>query len=146
MNQSTSELHFCCRIGDLAGIAKAYNLNPDCINSCDSSVIPNQQGWTPLYRGVNSGKIEVVKFLLAKNADPNAQNIHGETALHLAAETSQSEIAELLLSSKANPNCQQNDGETPLHLSAFKGDLETVLILLKYGASANIQNHLVSDK
>ena len=96
-----------------------------------------RQGFTPLANAVVHSRLEIVRFLLDRGADPNIQDFVGESPLHLAADNSCPDIAEALLRSRAEPNCATVDGETPLHHAAFKGDLKIIALLLSYGADPN---------
>ena len=83
------------------------------------------------------GHKEVAEYLLANNADVNAENEEGWTPLHMAAENNHDLIAELLLANKANVNARSNDGSTPLLLAAFKGGTDLGELLLDHGANVN---------
>ena len=46
----------------------------------------NETGHTALHKACKNGKLEVVKFLLEKGADPNLDDAVLQTCLHIAAE------------------------------------------------------------
>jgi len=55
-----------------------------------------QEGWTPLQEAVQSGDVEMTRYLLAHGADPRQQNDAGKSAIGLAAERGNAEILKLL--------------------------------------------------
>ena len=80
-----------------------------------------EEGKTPLHLAVESGLLEVVRFLLDSNCDPNASMNDGSTALHCVAqkrylEQSDLDIMNVLLEHRADPCHPRCDGATPLHL------------------------------
>jgi cytohesin len=77
----------------------------------------------------------MVKFLLAKGANPNATGESGRTPLHEAA-WGKRPLVEALLAHGANVNAKDDHGVTPLHQAA-RFYSETVEYLLKNGADVN---------
>lgn len=70
---------------------------------CDySSILLSQAGQTALMLAVSHGRVDVVRALLACEADVNIQDEDGSTALMCACEHGHKEIAGLLL---AVPSC-----------------------------------------
>ena len=124
--------HKLCKEDNLAKIGNILEQHPEYLNQQDQRL-----GLTLLANAVIYSKIEIIRFLLGKGADPNIQDFVGESPLHLAADNSDIEITELLLLAKAEPNCSTVDGETPLHHAAFKGDRKIIKLLLSYGADPN---------
>src|SRR3989454_2582118 len=55
-----------------------------------------QEGWSPLQEAVQSGDVEMTRYLLAHGADPRQQNDAGKSAIGLAAERGNAEILKLL--------------------------------------------------
>ncbi len=53
-------------------------------------------GWTALHCSVDRGYKEMVRLLLAFNANVNAKTINGQTPLHIAEMKGYTDIAELL--------------------------------------------------
>lgn len=71
---------------------------------------------TPLHRACTLSNIEIVKLLLRRKADVNAQDRNGWTPLHCAAKECQLAICQLLLTIKdIDVNVMNNDGNSFLH-------------------------------
>jgi len=71
-------------------------------------------GWRPLHFAANNGHVDVVRFLLEKGANVNAQDHRGRTPLHLAALDGHVDVVRFLLEKGANVNAQDHRGRTPL--------------------------------
>jgi len=65
--------------------------------------------------------VEVVQFLLGKNADSNASDASGRTPMHWAAICNAKGSAEILLVHGADINFTTKEGATPLHFAAEGG-------------------------
>ena len=104
--------------------------------------IPDECGWTPLYRTVIAGDIFSSTLLLNNGADPNIQCTMGETPLFQAVDMEKMEHVKLLLKNGANPNITNDDGLTPLHIAVIKQNIPIVKILLKYNANPNLKTKL----
>ena len=104
--------------------------------------IPDECGWTPLYRTVIAGDIFSTTLLLNNGADPNIQCTMGETPLFQAVDMEKIEHVKLLLKNGANPNLTNEDGLAPLHIAVIKQNISIVKILLKYGADPNLKSKL----
>ena len=61
----------------------------------------NNVGATPLHDASENGHLNVVKFLLANDANVNASTIDGETALQVAEFQGHTDIVQLLKDSGA---------------------------------------------
>lgn len=147
----------------------------DCINSKDWSAVKrtllekpesiSMRGrgeWTPLisiaWHGFSGQPAELIRLLIEKGADVNAQAKDGMTALHQMAANQDLAGIEFLLSKKADPNLKIHDsvnystnGFTPLHfqLGAYGMRLGStsaadriagVDLLLKHGAEVNAKD------
>ncbi len=55
-----------------------------------------QEGWTPLMEAVLHDDVEIAKLILARGADPKAQNDAGKSAIGLAGERNNVEMLKLL--------------------------------------------------
>ena len=72
---------------------------------------------TALMCASSTGHLDVVRALLAANADVNATNAHGNTALMYASKGwnhSHLEVVQALLAAKADVNAKDADGDTAL--------------------------------
>ncbi len=85
-------------------------------------------GTPPLHRAIKTygesyGGAEMVAFLLASGADPNARDARGLTPLHRAASDTPGAFAvsRLLLDAGADPSARDARGQTPGALAASRG-------------------------
>jgi ankyrin repeat protein len=60
--------------------------------------------WTPLHWASGEGHLEVVKALLAAQADVKKADDDGETPLHWASDFGHLEVVEALLAAQADVN------------------------------------------
>jgi ankyrin repeat protein len=92
---------------------------------------------TPLHWATSCGCTEIVKYLVEKGADVNAQNLTGKTPLHLATLRSNKDYMKLFIAAKANPNIKADDptddssGETCLHFAVARCKPDIVELLLE---------------
>jgi len=76
-------------------------------------------GDTALHAATAKGRLDVVKYLLGKGADPNVRNKTGSTPLHkvVLCRHDQMEILKALLKNKADPTIRNGAGLLPEQLS-----------------------------
>lgn len=72
----------------------------------------DENGNTLLIIAAQQGSKRIVKFLLRRGADINAQNLLGNTALHFCFQYSFNDLAEYLISKGANDSLLNKDGLT----------------------------------
>ncbi len=93
----------------------------------------------------HSDSLDVMKYLLDRNADVNFQASDGKTALIAAAACSDSgqpqEKVKLLLGRGAKTDLANNSGETALMFAAGRGNDRTVKLLVEKGADVNLKNN-----
>ncbi|EXU98136.1 ankyrin repeat protein, partial [Metarhizium robertsii] len=80
------------------------------------------------------GHLEIVKLLLDKGADVNAQGGLYGTTLHAASSGGHLEIVQLLLDKGADVNAQGGEYGTALQGASSRGHLEIVQLLQGRGA------------
>lgn len=64
-----------------------------------------QKCFVPLHISAKHGRVEIMKLLLDKGADVNAESKNGLTPLHIATHYNQNAAVDLLLDSGASINC-----------------------------------------
>ena len=72
---------------------------------------PDARHWDPV------GQREVIVFLVAAGADPNALDKSGVAPMHRAVRTRCSPAVQALLDDGADPRLRNGSGATPLHLA-----------------------------
>ncbi len=84
-------------LGDLAALAAALDDDPGALQA------PDPAGATPLHAAAAHGRLEAVRLLLARAADPNARTDDGITPLHLCSGSPRDavEIAKALIDAGA---------------------------------------------
>ena len=88
---------------------------------------------TALQLACMGGKVDVVKMLLNRKADPNRQDRYGRTVLHMAAEAGRHECVEALLRiGNANVRIVDTYGNNALHLAAIGGCARSMDHILKH--------------
>jgi len=97
----------------------------------------------PLFAAARSGRVEIVRLLLAAGADPNRTNRMGNTPLWFAAQSpahapDRVAVAQLLLDASAEINRRCEDGSTALHFAAWRGPIAMVELLLAHGGNPNL--------
>ena len=107
--------------GDVDGVRQLLDDKPDWIHTIGS------HGRTMLWEAAYRGKLEVVKFLVARGADLNLPGCHLSkhsleiTPYCIAQHEGRDEVAAYLL---------QQGAKTDIHTAAYLGDYETALSLL----------------
>lgn len=94
---------------------------------------------TPLMMAALKGHLDLVKKLIAKDADVNKP---GWAPLHYAATGAHLAIMEVLLEHHAFIDAESPNGTTPLMMAALYGNAAAVKLLLDAGADATMKNQL----
>ena len=92
---------------------------------------------TSLHLAAEFGDPEVLRSLIERGADPDAQNKDQETPLFLASRKGRLEAARLLSELVTDINHQDLLGRTPLHVAAENGHYDIARLLLNCGADVN---------
>ena len=72
------------------------------------------------------GSLEIVKFLIEKGAEVNAQNVGRQTPLHLATIASHAEIVIHLLDHGVDHKIKDKEGHTAFEMAKFKPNLTSI--------------------
>jgi ankyrin repeat protein len=94
---------------------------------------------TALQAAASEGEMEIVRLLLDKGADINAQGGEYGTALHAAVLQGEMEIVRLLLDKGADVNAQRGPYGAALQAAAWRGITKIVRLLLDKGADVSAQ-------
>ncbi len=94
-------------------------------------------GYTPLIIAVNIQKIDLIKFLLEKGADPNIADNAGISPLMYASLYKNKDILTALVLAKADINAKNKEQRTALMHAVAVNDLDAVKYLLENGADIN---------
>ncbi|HZH54628.1 MAG TPA: ankyrin repeat domain-containing protein [Sphingobacteriaceae bacterium] len=102
----------------------------------------SDHGFSALALASEFGQIEVLRYLLAKHADPNqpSQNGYLVYPLHTAISGNNIQVAKMLLEANAEVNVMQSSRQSPLHLAAQSGNIDLIILLLEYGADVELKN------
>ncbi|KAI7763226.1 hypothetical protein LZL87_013038 [Fusarium oxysporum] len=97
------------------------------------------KGYTPLHLAAHFGAREtLIRSLVDRGDNIEAQAANGQTALHIAAEIGDSShTVKRLLECGANVAAVDEDGLTPLAHAIVYGCLESVRLLISHGADIN---------
>lgn len=103
------------------------------VNGC------NVDGWTLLHLACRNKWLEIIKSIVKKNADINAQNFENDTPLHIAVEAYKSDgktdLIKYLLNAGANCNIENIRGKTPFNIFIKNHrDREVVYLFIINGA------------
>ena len=125
-----SALHLAARVGNLE-IIKLLVENGAKIN------IKDNEGWTPLMRSVISSNVDVISYLLTKEADATILNSSSESVIYHAASVSCSACLQELLSkydfeSKMKERTLKSQINKSFELARNKEDQKTQDILSAY--------------
>jgi len=100
---------------------------------CD---LPKENGRTELTDAAWSGDSAEVETLLARGADPDRNDLHGDTPLIAAAKNNRTNALKALLQANANPSLKDVSGRTALSYALFAGHLDVANALVEANASS----------
>lgn len=121
----TYPLHEAAREGNIDAVTTIVigDLYNKLINQKDNF------GKTPLHYAFGKNS-ELLKFLIDRKADINAQDQNGKTVLHYAAMDKFPSVVKYLIEHGAKANIKDFENRTPLHYAACRGRAENCCILL----------------
>lgn len=129
------ELLAAAREGAVTRVEALLDERPDLVHEVDEA------RRTGLHLAAGRGHRDVVRVLLERGADPNAQDYRDETPLHRAALADRLEVAELLLDQGADPDLAGPQRRTALLFVAREtGNVEMAALLLRAGADIEAQD------
>ncbi|KAM8966317.1 transient receptor potential cation channel subfamily A member 1 isoform 2-T2 [Pelodytes ibericus] len=115
------------------------------INEATEEVIDavDCKGNTPLHWAVQKNKVDSVKVLLSRGADPNLRNYYKQSPLHIAVQLHHNIIVEELIGhSTINLDLEGELGNTPTMQACYKDNHEALLLLVEHGAKTCKRNKL----
>ena len=98
-------------------------------------------GGTPLMGAAYKGKVQVVKSLIERGADPSLMDKKGWNSLHVAANGGDADIIDLIHTQVPNIESKTGDGCTPLMIAAFNSKLHAVKWFLEKGATVTREDN-----
>lgn len=130
VNGKISPLHLACQKGSIQIVTSLLNANAN-VNILTTNF------HAPLHISAANKFPDIVKKLLAKQANPNIQiPDSGESPLYLATVAQDDDSVELLLNAGASPSIAlKQTGITPLHVAAQNGNQQITKLLLDANAS-----------
>ena len=105
-----------------------------------NSFAHNIGSWSALHLAAYKGHVDVIRCLLAHDANVSLPDVVGYMPLHTAAANGQSAAVDALVRQGASVEAVSDDLDTPLHLAAASGHLETATRLVTLGASVFKRN------
>jgi ankyrin repeat protein len=92
----------------------------------------NNNKETPLIKAVKKKDIEIINYLLQKDAEPNELTLSHLTALHIASVNNLIDITKLLIRYNADVNIGDSHGLTPVIYAISKNNTEIIKMLLPH--------------
>jgi len=82
----------------------------------------NKLGWTPLHYAAVKGNLEMVQYLLANEAMPNAPSPAGDSPLMMAVQSGNTQVVQALINAGADPAAVNQKGEDAIDVARQKGN------------------------
>ncbi len=111
------------------------------LGSLENFDIRDAEGRTLLMYASLYARSKIIIFLLAHNADIQAQDKRGFTALHFATQAGNVDSVAALLNAGANPNAKDNFGNSSMMRCNYDTPSCIFEMLLKYGADPFQRNN-----
>ncbi|CAL4232343.1 unnamed protein product, partial [Meganyctiphanes norvegica] len=128
---SGQKLYEASRVGNLTEVKRLSE------GTCEHVNWKQGNNYTSLHLAAEGDHIEVVKYLLACNANIDIQSYIGETALIMATEKGHFNVAKELIENGANLWLKTDAGDTPLVLASRKGFTDIVQLINPYSTIVN---------
>ena len=131
------EIHDAVRAGNLEKVKTLLQDRAEFLNN------PDQNQKTPLHLALESGHIDIAKYLIGRGADINLKDKDKAAPLHNAAYLGNIDIVDLLLKKGAASLNEGNfRGQTPLHFACERGHPGAAARLLDAGADIEARDML----
>ncbi|XP_052088611.1 ankyrin-3-like [Mytilus californianus] len=115
----------CCNTGDINFVNWCISQNTD-VNEC------SKDGISPLSISCSNGSTEILRLLLALNADiDTSEQQYGTSGLFIACLNGHTEIVKILSDNNVDVNKCNKTGTTPLFMACQMGFTEIVQILIE---------------
>jgi uncharacterized protein len=135
------DLNTAAHTGDLARVRELLAQDPTLANRVGDHFGYYLGAGTPLQNAAATGRMEIVRLLLAHGADPNLpeeQIAPKGRGLYAAVYGGHYEIAKLLLERGANPNQPVESSADALSIAMMNKDERMVELLRSYGATREV--------
>lgn len=96
----------------------------------------NKLGWGPLHYAAVKGNLDMVNYLLANEAMPNAPSPDGDSPLAMAVQSGNVQVVQALLNAGADPAAVNQKGQDAIDIARQKGQ----------GDLANALEKIVKDR
>jgi RNA polymerase sigma-70 factor (ECF subfamily) len=148
-------LYTAMRAGDTRSVAALLTACPEIVEAQENwsrseglaHRLPPGAGGTPLLRAVERGDLEMVRLLLAHDADPNGTCTcdGGESPLWVASQQGEDAIVDELLAAGAAPGTTAFAGLSALDVALMRGHDRIVARLIAAGATPTAMPAPVTD-
>jgi len=110
-------LHEACKMGTLKAVNDFLD-NPSTTDQPDGIDAKDHRGITALGYAIGANRLDIVKLLIEKKADPKACDTNGNTGIHFAAGYGRKDIIDYLVKAGVSKTQANNDGKTPADFAA----------------------------
>lgn len=128
------EIHEAAAANDLEALRSILDDSPGSID------MPDSAGLTPLYIAATVGHTDVVRELLARNADFTIGDADSSLPIHLAAAGGHIDVMDQLLGHGGNIDAVDRNGTTPLIFALTRQQPAAALWLIDLGADVKRAN------